>query len=352
MLKSATLLLAALLAVLADGPAYASENSRPVESGDAAAEAGLTTFSRSWLTITYPKDFIMESEFRGLANTFELKKPGRSEYLFILYTPSGRAGNFSAGKSAGDNIVRSGEHPVYPGAKEVVSVIPTSGAGVTSYWRISAPINNKNALTIDVMARGDSESEAVKALETWKTVIDSIKIEPDKAAFTKWDGIERFYWDGIRPGGFNYKFRPDFGFILFRDSTASLVLNFSNESFRQHIAKSDRRAAFFMSDALVIPSGFYFNEKWPDPDDPTWENVVEGLMTIKTGLLVFGAGTSPVEAVVALPEGVYKFRVYSALVDAKNDSQEVRFYFQPTDEKENNQITVLKSGGSAVSGRR
>lgn len=153
-----------------------------------------------------------------------------------------------------------------------------------------------------------------------------------------------FHWDGVSAAAFSYTFAPDFGFITFFDASAEPVLEFSDSDFDQGIAKSEGSATFFMSDALDIPTTFHFNETWPDPTEPAWANVVEGVLAVPSGKLFFGAGTTPEETAITLPKGVYIFRVYAAQVDSDADTQEVHFYFNATQDKESDKITVLKQG--------
>ena len=323
-------------------------------TSESAVAKDLITFSKSWLTISYPKSFKFKDEFRGESNYIEIDDRTTKGHLFMYYQPlvnitydkmyqarcDPDSPRFRGPKT---KVIRTGDHSIYPGAKETLSSMKNP-QGFSCYWCIMAPVDGY-VLEINISELVPTEAEIQKAMRKWEQVVDSIKIAPDQAVFTKWDGIERFRWDGASPATFSYTFSPDFGFIAFHDSSATPVLKFTNGDFQQSIAKSKRSATFFMSDALTIPATFYFNEKWPDPTGPDWTNVVEGIMTVKSGELVFGAGTTPKEAAITLPKGVYKFRVYSAPVDSENDSQEVRFYFNLTEEKETNKIVVLKRTG-------
>lgn len=332
----------------------AADQTAPAASGPAAVE-DLTTFSQSWLTISYPPNLKFKSEFRGESNHVEIEDPATRGHLFMYYQPlvnitydrlyqarcDPDTPRFKGG--SGTRVVRTGEHYLLPNARETLATM-SNPQGVSCYWCLMAPVGGY-ALEISIMESAPTEAEALAAMGKWEEVIDSLKIEPAKAAFTPWDGVERFSWDGRSPAVFSFTFHPDFGFIAFHDSSAEPVWRFSDADFQQGIAKSKGSATFFMSDALSIPTTFHFNEPGPDPAEPVWADVVEGLMTLKSGELVFGAGTSPKVAAITLPRGVYEFRVYSGQVDTENDSQEVRFYFKMTEEKESNKIVVLKRSG-------
>lgn len=303
----------------------------------------LTTFAQSWLSIAYPENFEMGCKFQGAPNMFRLENPANKDWLFIIHRPlidNSYEDYYADRRVPWENLFRSGAHPLFPGTREAMF---SSGSpeGQVGYWQILIPIDGQNAadkstVDITVMAVRATKEETRAALEEWTTVIDSIKIDPDKALFTDWDGNE--------PAVFRYAFYPDFGFICFYDSTAEPIEDFDELSFERGLAKEDRSAAFFISDALYVPAAFHFGSAWPDPADPAWTHMVEGLMTIESGQLVFGAGTAPRQADVTLPGGVYKFRACYGPVDMENDSQEVAFYFQPVREKENNEIIVLKRG--------
>ena len=313
-----------------------------------------TTFSKSWLTISYPQKFKFKDEFRGESNYVEIDDLDTKGNLSVHYQP---LGNISYDKlyearcdpdtprfvGPGKKVVRTGDHPIYCGARETLSITEHSQR-VVCYWCVMSPVGGY-ALEINVLESAATEAAVLEAMRKWENVIGSIKIEPINASFSKWDGVERFDWNGASPAAFNYSFHPDFGFIVFHDSSAQPVWEFSDSDFQQGIAKSKSSAAFFMSDALSISTVFHFNEKYPDPAEPAWLNAVEGVMAVQSGELVFGAGTTPKEAAITLPKGVYKFRIYSAPVDSDNDVQDVHFYFNFSEEKETNDITVLKRAG-------
>ena len=275
-------------------------------------------------------------------------------------------------------IFRHGEHPKFVGSKEILlSNIRHLGSGKDKKsikeinWYLLIPVGNHLVM---VQADVDEDPETIDFIkEAWESIVNSIEFDIDEMnKVASGDIVEPpmvYNWTrkALKPRHFNYEFVPEYSYVGFHNSSIDLFLKDADGSsfddmeeiseiliHEARFIKKDKR--FFISPErsdFNVPASIYLHPNQPNKSEKGFDHIIEGTIGLESGTLLAATGVAADDGPdfeVKLKEGVYKFRVYfSGLMGNEDDddydedkSESWKIYFWPTDEKETNEIKIIK----------
>lgn len=249
-------------------------------------------------------------------------------------------------------IIRAGDYPKFPGAKELFAKLPSGTNFSTFNWDILIPLNDRVfrvSMTVE-------EKDFAEIEKTWAPIIESIELETETLCELE-DSyqLQSYDWTELPEGDsghFSYEFNPHFHNITFMDSTLleddpdSLEDAFFDLDESTTMLKIDRAAILFpISDPLLVKADFYFNTDAPS-DLNEWAQVFESILAVSSGHLSITADVAP-EIDITLEEGNYRLRVYFKPLEAPEDeswinNEQWAVYIYPATEEEDNTVNVIK----------
>ncbi|MDL2260141.1 hypothetical protein LJB99_04640 [Deltaproteobacteria bacterium OttesenSCG-928-K17] len=209
---------------------------------------------------------------------------------------------------------------------------------------------------ITVYAEPDIDNLAV----FWAPIIDSMEFNAEIINKITIGEPEKINWSKKSPKArqFKYSFVPEFFIAGLYDSTVNLfpiegdekagapqtkddyteIGDFSDELDKHHFVKYDKRLILKpLRSAPEIQAVFYLEAK--EPSEKGWSYIFEGLIEVGSGKLLVNEGVGVVVEIKLTP-GVYKFRVY---FKEKDENEYWHIYFWSTDEKETNDVKIIKN---------
>jgi len=116
----------------------------------------------------------------------------------------------------------------------------------------------------------------------------------------------------------------------------------SEEDSLRHISKKPGQATVFLCNGPELALDFHLNKEPAQADDPRWDHIVEGIISLASGRLCLTADVEP-ELEVFLRPGNYRFMIMAeGLSPAKIGREHWHVYFRPTEEAESDEIRVVK----------
>jgi hypothetical protein len=192
-----------------------------------------------------------------------------------------------------------------------------------------------------------------EVFEVWSPIFDSMEFDHDQVIkIPDWKPpIKKFNWTKKSEKPRHHRIRLPMGNPLaglwdsgieFYDEEGDLEEAIDQDSLSRRFIKTDQKLVLFpCRDGLEVPVDFYFEAEVPDISK--WSHVIEGLIGTKSGELCFGEDEPSVK--IKVPKGVYKFRVCFGLYDkerADGAEEYWHIYFWPTNEKESNEVKILR----------
>ena len=257
----------------------------------------------------------------------------------------------------GHTIIRKGNYTKFPEALEVYFSTDYGNNYMTYTWQLLIPLKNR-CMTVTLRAdfpdANMNKAERLRCFhDVWVPIVESMKFDIDEIIklpnypaveknWTKISGKPKHFKQVISPGE-GYVGLYDSGVGFYDEDDEGWATEIDNENVSAGFIKMDQRLIIFPrnADGSDLPVDFYIAAEAPEADK--WFRVIEGLIGADSGKLCFGEENPDV--IIKMQKGVYKFRVYFGMKGTIDDGGEYwRIYFWPTDEKETNDVKIIKNG--------
>ena len=276
-------------------------------------------------------------------------------------------------------ILKSGEYSKFPNSQEML----ISSANCAQYyreleWLILIPVGQHYVFVAAEKAFVDrkdgceiTSSEIIDYLkEAWESIVDSIEFDVDEihkiasAKVIEPPVVYNWTRKATKPRHFNYEFMAEYAYVGLHDSATNLFIADEDDvADMEEIVDLLTDSKFVKRDKTLflcpdhidtdVSTDVYLCPSEPNKSEKGFDHIIEGTIGLESGTLLAATGVAVDDGPdfeVKLKEGVYKFRVYfSGLMGDEDDddyddekSESWKIYFWPTDEKETNEVKIIK----------
>lgn len=253
-------------------------------------------------------------------------------------------------------VVRAGDYTKFPGAKEIFLKTLFTADSIMFDWHVLIPLGQR-CFTAHWTAIHDDTDRSVppdfsELNDLWAPMIESMEFDVELINTLPDFPFEEKNWTRAsdKPRRFKKTFSPA-GIIGLYDSETGFF-DKNDEGWAAEVDADNVEAGFIKESGRLI----LFNHVEESSEilvefhlgaeasaHGKWAKVIEGLISIHSGKLCFGAEEPEVS--FKLQPGVYRFQVYFREDDQVEDDERFQFWrisFWPSKEKETNMIIRLK----------
>ena len=260
------------------------------------------------------------------------------------------------GKYDKHRVVRAGDYAKFSGAKQIFLKTLFTADSVMFDWHVLIPVG-KRCFNVHWMAIHDDTDRSVppdftEFYEEWIPIVDSMEFDaelintlPDfpceEKNWAKASDKPRRFKKTISPAEFVGLYDSETGF--FDKNNEGWVAEVDADNVEARFIKEKGRLILFPhgEEASAIPIEFLLGAGPPTLDG--WDKVIEGLISIDSGKLCFGAEEPEIK--FKLQPGVYRYRVCFGAQVRNGDDERPEYwsiYLWPGEEKETNEVIILK----------
>lgn len=316
-------------------------------------------FSFKGFKMKYPAGLKVHGDF----NYVKVTRPkSRSPYLSLGLWPAEYSFEdtashlFQTARVDFNKIVREGDYPKIPGAKEVFYKSPLTCDLISYTWDLIIPLGRR-FMTVQWVGQFDDTDRSVPVdfsdlNEVWIPIIESMEFDVDLInTLPDYPGKEK-NWTKITgaPKSFKQVISPGDGFIGLYDSAVEFfdkddegwVAEIDDEAVAAGFIKMNQRLILFTRrDGPEVPVDFHFGAEAQPLDK--WAGVIEGVLGTSSGEMCFGDDFPTVK--IKMQKGSYKFRWSFGFYNKERDDGREEYWridLWPGSEEETNEVKILK----------